>query len=59
MQRRGIGCIEKSYTDGVDYRMDDTVYEITVKVKNAPRKTKQKGDNKDGGEGPETDRADQ
>ena len=59
MQRRGIGCIEKSYTDGVDYRMDDTVYEITVKVKNAPRKTKQKGEKKDGGEGPEVDRADQ
>ena len=47
MQRRGIGCIDKSYTGGIDYRMDDTVYEITVKIKSAPRKTKQKGEKKD------------
>jgi hypothetical protein len=53
MQRRGIGYINKSYTGGIDYQMDDTVYEITVKVKSAPRKTKQKGEKKDGREGSE------
>lgn len=59
MQRRGIGCIEKSYSGGIDYRMDDTVYEITVKVKSVPRKAKQKGEKMDGREGPEVDRFDQ
>ena len=42
MQRRGIGRMEKSQTGAIEYRIDDTVYEITVKAKGAPRAAKAK-----------------
>lgn len=42
MQRRGIGHMEKSQASAIEYRIDDTVYEITVKAKSAPKASKAK-----------------
>lgn len=29
-QRRRVGYIDQSFTGGVDYRIDDTIYRITI-----------------------------
>ena len=33
LQRRGVGYIDCEYTGGINYKIDDTVYEITIKEK--------------------------
>ncbi len=33
LQRRGVGYIDCEYTGGIDYKIDNTVYEITIKEK--------------------------
>ena len=33
LQRRGVGFIDREYIGGVDYKIDGTVYKITVKEK--------------------------
>lgn len=44
LQRRGIGFIDKKNVGSVDYVVDGTVYEVTVKVKGNTRKGKKKGE---------------
>lgn len=34
LQRRGIGFIDLSYTGGVDYKIDGTVYHIKISESN-------------------------
>lgn len=43
LQRRGIGFTDKKNVGSVDYIIDDTVYEVTVKAKGNVRKGKKKG----------------
>ena len=33
LQRRGVGYIDWEYMGGINYKIDDTVYEITIKEK--------------------------
>lgn len=44
LERRGIGCIEDSYPGSVEYRIDDTVFEIIVKAKRNNKKSIKKGE---------------
>ena len=34
LQRRGIGYIDLSYTGGIDYKIDETVYHIKISENN-------------------------
>ena len=34
LQRRGIGSIDLSYTGGIDYKIDETVYHIKISENN-------------------------
>ena len=47
LQRRGIGFTDKKNVGSVDYVIDDTVYEVTVKAKGKTRKEKKKGAEED------------
>lgn len=33
LQRRGVGYIDCEYMGSINYKIDDTVYEITIKEK--------------------------
>ena len=35
IQRRGVGYIDLTYTGGIDYRIDDIVYEIKITERRA------------------------